>query len=344
MNFRSSFFILSVCLLMVFTLSLAQTPMESSGKSAMERAIVDRISKLEGEIEELMNQLPSFLQLQLKQVLTQTSRAFVPREEMSAIERALVERILVLKDEIRELLRSIPSSIKPQPDEKSPQALELNSNMAALPVSDLVLMLTSKDVEKIEGILMRAQLNELSRLRKTISQIVDQGNGLDSKTQLRWKGFLERIAESGVSTDTDALVRYTLQEAVSEAVGAMNFQRLKVKFFDNLMLRIGEEIVRMREIVGIVPLSKKLHKKRFLSGPGPNGEVMVQSGGVMSTEDDLNTYLESLEKQFQLALEDADLAKAELRKGVQKQNQTIQTVEGVSKMLQEIAAPVIKGP
>mgnify|MGYP001268256337 CR=1 FL=1 len=45
-----------------------------------------------------MNQLPSFLQLQLKHVLTQTSRAFVPREEMSAIERALVERILVLKD------------------------------------------------------------------------------------------------------------------------------------------------------------------------------------------------------------------------------------------------------
>ena len=51
-----------------------------------------------------------------------------------------------------------------------------------------------------------------------------------------------------------------------------------------------------------------------------------------------------MKTQLQVAGEDAEQANNELQKGVQEQQQTLQTMSGVSKMLQETAAPVMEKP
>ena len=351
MGFVRSIWLLAVCLFALSTPAIAQSGMESPGMSAVERAVADRVSKLRGEVEELMGQLSPPVQSQLRQVLAQPPGASVPRGPMSAVERALVDRILKLKGEIEELMGQLSPPVQSQFRQKLSQAPGLEPGMVAMPGPGLVFMMRPEDAEKIEGMLMRAQLNELRRLGQAISQLVARGEGLDAKTQQRWKDFLERISGSGVSADADALARYALQESFSETVGGLEFQTLKVKFYNNLKARIGEEIARARKIAGAAaglegdaPLPKSIRKKRFLSAPSPDGKVMVQEGAAVSTVGEMKAYIEGLETQLQMAGEDAVQANKELEKGVQQQQQTLQTMSGVSKMLQETAAPVMQKP
>ncbi|MDP7039483.1 MAG: hypothetical protein QGI45_10020 [Myxococcota bacterium] len=72
------------------------------------------------------------------------------------------------------------------------------------------------------------------------------------------------------------------------------------------------------------------------------GSTFTRLHGALLTKEGLNTHVENLEQQLMTVGDDAQLANVDLQNMLQKQQQTLQTMSNVSKVLHDTALSVIR--
>ena len=146
----------------------------------------------------------------------------------------------------------------------------------------------------------------------------------------------------------NALVQWLLRESYMETTQDLYFFAEKVKFFNAVKKKIRDELTNAREYLAqyagveedapIQPYEKLKISVEFTSNP----DVVYEPDGFAETKGQLTAYIENLEERLSSVGDDAQLANVDLQNILQKQQQTIQLMSNISKMLHDTALAIIR--
>jgi hypothetical protein len=190
-----------------------------------------------------------------------------------------------------------------------------------------------------------------STLNSFGSSLTDPSAPASSELQSRWAEFVGKQAVGG-GIDVNALVQHVLRDAYLENTQDLYFHASKVKFYNELKKGIRTELTKAREELAkyagkegteAVSYDKTAFSSDY-TGAGADGqpEIVKSSDGATSTKEELETYIENLEEKLNSVGDDAQLANVDLQNMLQKQQQTMQMMSNISKMLHDTAMAVIR--
>ncbi len=182
-----------------------------------------------------------------------------------------------------------------------------------------------------------------------------------SAIEAKWAGYVGKLANEGGPIDVNELVQAVLREAYTANTQDLRFFAEKVKFYNELKKQIRDELTRARETfagtagqadTASVSFSAVSFDTTFY-GPRDwdnDGDLdytnpSPTSGGtapVVTTRGNLDAYIKGLEEKLNSVGDDAQLANVDLQNMLQKQQQTLQMLSNISKMLHDTAMAVIR--
>jgi hypothetical protein len=207
---------------------------------------------------------------------------------------------------------------------------------------------------------------QLTQLASTAAGLTAPGSDTSTAAtadlQGRWADF---VAGQGVGNamDVNALVQFVLREAYMENTKDLHFYAQKVRFYNSLKKNIREELTKAREYLSKQAGSKPedaLKGGTYTNSAGSTGPLsfptepkfdeatgaMVphdpMAGTAISNKEGLETYIKNLEEQLNSVGDDAQLANVDLQNMLQKQQQTLQMMSNISKMLHDTAMAIIR--
>ena len=158
--------------------------------------------------------------------------------------------------------------------------------------------------------------------------------------EAQWKGLASQLR--GSYTDVVALVQFALCEAYQETNADLLRYAEKIKFFNELEKAIREEISRLRVFKS--SLERGDRQTDFL----PNMSVWqrltsnYRPPAVIRATDPIDAILSEWEEERRTISYDAQLANVDMQNQLQKQQQAMQTMSNISKMLHDTAMAVIR--
>ncbi len=180
--------------------------------------------------------------------------------------------------------------------------------------------------------------------------------------QGQWADFISKTNITG-EVDVNMLVQQVLREAYMQNTEDLQFYAHKVKFFNEMKDQIRERLVDMRELMGKqagndddANLNNGVTVGRLEFDATPvwdqdqgryiPSEPQLQSidndGGTISTKGELDAYITNLEEKLNSVGDDAQLANVDLQNMLQKQQQTLQMMSNISKMLHDTAMAIVR--
>lgn len=158
----------------------------------------------------------------------------------------------------------------------------------------------------------------------------------------------------GESFDVGAYVQYVLRDAYNSTTADMEVFAKKTKWLNDLKKEIRNELERARGIASSANVATLADTATLPTPPGPvtpktfntdptaAGGAFSVDGTPLTTKAQLKSYIENLEQKLQTAGDDAQLAQVDLQNILQKQQQTLQLMSNISKMLHDTAMSVIR--
>lgn len=181
--------------------------------------------------------------------------------------------------------------------------------------------------------------NLLPELKK-IGQLISEGKPQE-EVKVAWKNVLIGSKDIPVQTAID----YILTEAKSDAKKKADAARDRVKTDSLLTSRIGEELKTVRAANASLRganAPKPLKRMTFRANPRMPGTIIVRESGTVSTKPEFDNYIKELEEKLSTIGDDAQLANIDLQSKLQQQQQTIQMLSNISKMLHDTAMAIIR--
>jgi hypothetical protein len=190
-----------------------------------------------------------------------------------------------------------------------------------------------------------------STLNSFGTSLTDPSAPASSELQSRWAEFVGKQAVGG-GIDVNALVQHVLRDAYLENTQDLYFHASKVKYYNELKKSIRTELTKAREELAkyagkegteSVSYSKTAFSTDY-TGASASGqpEILTNPDGDVGTKEGLETYIENLEEKLNSVGDDAQLANVDLQNMLQKQQQTMQMMSNISKMLHDTAMAVIR--
>jgi hypothetical protein len=153
-------------------------------------------------------------------------------------------------------------------------------------------------------------------------------------------------------SDVNGLVQFVLRESYLQTTEDLRRYAEKVRYFNQLKKHIREELCRARQHLSAYGEASSRdeiepwRRVRFASTltEDEHGCVRVQTNdaGEATTVKDLECYVEHLELKLLSVGDDAQLANVDLQNVLQKQQQALQMLSNVSKMLHDNAMTIIR--
>jgi hypothetical protein len=172
--------------------------------------------------------------------------------------------------------------------------------------------------------------------------IADLKRGAVDQANTRWRDFVGTLSSSG-SVDPNALVQYVLRESYLQTTEDLRFLADKVKDFNDCKKAIREYLTELRaEAQSLQPWPRKLRFVTFRTADVPGQTCAVESGTRSFEKADLDRYIEELEQKLNAIGDDAQLANVDLQNALQEQQQTLQMMSNISKMLHDTVTSVIR--
>ena len=187
-----------------------------------------------------------------------------------------------------------------------------------------------------------------SQGRSQLSQIIYQINiGNISGAQDRWHKFVSDLATGGIPMDINAFIQHILRESYLEMTRDLQFFASKVRHFNNLKKKMRNHLKEIRSTYVKIQKYRSPQKTaninvvtcvptRFSSK-----QKLVMTRQKMNKRE-LENYIRSFEEELATLGEDAQLANIDLQNMLQKQQQTIQMMSNISKILHDTALAVIR--
>ncbi len=206
--------------------------------------------------------------------------------------------------------------------------------------------------------------------RGTLSAIASalaNGTSSNANIQGRWADFVSGLQVNGTE-DVNALVQQVLREAYLSSTQDLNFYAQKVQFYNDLKKQIRNDITEMRKILSAhageednaqIDLSAELVNNgqdpdELLFPWSGTPAIDTQTGQFVAvreldqglddptTKEGLSNYIDDLEQKLNSVGDDAQLANVDLQNMLQKQQQTLQMMSNISKMLHDTALAVLR--
>lgn len=202
------------------------------------------------------------------------------------------------------------------------------------------------------------QLKQLSSVVGAVTATVGAGvsgapaeavSALEGPLQDKWTDFVTRMKIAGGAVDINALVQWVLRESYQETTEDLYFYAEKVKFFNAVKKEIRAELKAARNELaklagaedtaaasfGITPINME-----FTGSEEVLGNVSTYKDP--TTKAELETYIQNLEEDLSSVGDDAQLANVDLQNMLQKQQQTMQMMSNIAKMLHDTAMAIIR--
>ncbi|MBN1960469.1 MAG: hypothetical protein JW841_05945 [Deltaproteobacteria bacterium] len=171
-----------------------------------------------------------------------------------------------------------------------------------------------------------------------------------SEIQKRWSEFVNKMAVNGGCIDPNALVQQVLRDAYLSSTEDLHLFAKKVKFYNEIRKQIRAELKAARDCLKPLPndakddakvdFSKTPIETQFFGDEPLIGEP--DSNNKCTTKRELEDYIKELEEKMSTVGEDAQLANTDMQNTLQKQQQTLQMISNISKMLYDTAQGVIR--
>lgn len=158
-------------------------------------------------------------------------------------------------------------------------------------------------------------------LQKIVVLCAKNANNL-GKVRPQWKKLIIRVATGDVPMDINALIQFVLREAYLENNMDLRFYADKVRFFN-------EQKDSIRSHLNDQKKSRLNCKRRNIKCS-------------RNTQANIEMEIEKWEQELSSIGDDAQLANIDLQNALQKQQQALQTISNVSKMLHDTAMAVIR--
>lgn len=196
---------------------------------------------------------------------------------------------------------------------------------------------------------------ELHNIASALTTSFTTGS-VSAEVQGRWANFISQVKVDG-GVDVNSLVQAVLREAYIENTKDLHFYAQKVQFFNELKKKIRDEITYAREV--LAQNAAQANDAALVGGAletlhFPAEPVFDQAGNLVphppvagdppyvTTKAELDAYIKKLEERLNSVGDDAQLANVDLQNMLQKQQQTLQMMSNISKMLHDTAMAVIR--
>jgi hypothetical protein len=156
----------------------------------------------------------------------------------------------------------------------------------------------------------------LSQSRQELTVVDALRGGENELANDRFAVFFESVASSGGAIDPNALVQEVLRESYLQTTEDLRFFAEKVRYFNEQKKALRSELTRLEEL-------------------------RSASEGT-ATRDAISAMIADLEEKLNSVGDDAQLANVDLQNILQKQQQTLQIMSNISKMLFDTAQSVIR--
>ena len=142
--------------------------------------------------------------------------------------------------------------------------------------------------------------------QKSITYMIAKGEAPETIQPL-WEGYITDLATGGAKIDVDTLVQSVLSQSYLQTNNDIRAYARKVEFYNEVREPIRSEIKRLREL-----------------------------------EEDIHDEIAKYEEELSTIGDDAQLANIDLQNMLQKQQQTLQMLSTISKLLSDTAMAVIR--
>ncbi len=190
--------------------------------------------------------------------------------------------------------------------------------------------------QRVGQTIQQSQLNDLKR----IGVMVGQGKP-NSEVQEAWKKTINNYKDINI----DNAINSILSEAKLEAQRNVDAAKKRVQFNSLLKQEVTNEInIAKRNLSKVDKTKEPIVMERKTFGLSPNAEdtIIVSQTGPISTRTEITGYIHTLEQQLNSIGDVAQLANIDLQNALQKQQQLLQVLSNVSKILNDTALAIIR--
>ncbi|MEO0814910.1 MAG: hypothetical protein AAFY60_18765 [Myxococcota bacterium] len=226
--------------------------------------------------------------------------------------------------------------------------------------------------EVLKNIGQELQL-EFAKISKSVSGGMSSGLVLQSGSannyadvQGQWADFISKTGLTG-ELDVNALVQQVLREAYVENTEDLRFYAQKVKYFNELKDQVRGQLTEARKLMslqagrddldpvtsvgwgelsgGSIPRNVEFDSTpewnaaegRYMPGDGEDRGALTALNKA-----ELEAYITNTEEFLNSVGDDAQLANVDLQNMLQKQQQTLQMMSNISKMLHDTAMAIVR--
>lgn len=293
-----------------------------------------------------------------------TKRMEALRAEISTHSVRVADQIQMLKEHQKSRTRLMKTRHDREQSKSKPEykawALRQGNILDRLDIAEKGL---EKSLQELAGLQIRQASYAENRLRSKLSRqnkklldslgkkvaAGDSMQNLQGSAEETFNSVFQsdEVKPESESMDIDSLVQWVLRESYTETTEDLRFYAEKVSFYNQLKNSIREELTAAREIFADnsdndEELSAPYQTSTISNIPDSEFNVSISDGDTISTKAELDSYIEQLETQLNTVGDDAQLANVELQNMLQKQQQTMQMISNVSKMLHDTAMAVIR--
>ena len=204
---------------------------------------------------------------------------------------------------------------------------------------------TPAQQDTIEHTLTVAQLDEAQQ----IGELLAQGFSF-SAVQQRWENFVAGLASGDVPLDVNALVQWVLSESYEETSADLRFYADKVGYFNERKEAIRDWLRETRDQKSNLEASLRSsgdssHQWTAVRPPARLAQVSMPGDprlAPIENPDELAENIAAWEEKLASICHDAQLSNTDLQGALERQQQTMQTMSNISKMLHDTAMAVIR--
>jgi len=157
-----------------------------------------------------------------------------------------------------------------------------------------------------------------------------------------WENLIRMRRSQQKPVDIYELVQQVLHEGYCEMSRDMQHHSSRVQQFNNMKKKIRQEVNKLRRARKIKSWKPNDAPRHNRLEKGPGWKIKLIQGRRLESADALDETIRHWEEQLATIGDDAQLANIDLQNMLQKQQQAIQMLSNISKVLHDTALAVIR--
>ena len=155
----------------------------------------------------------------------------------------------------------------------------------------------------------------------------------------KWKAML--VGANDRNLDVNSLVQSVMREAYLQQTDDLKKYKDKVQYFNETKKKIRDEQDKARK-AKFTSGSSPLLKINITAEKGTSTIISPQNAGIVKTEQERQDYLRYLQAKLNAVGDDAQLANVDLQNVMQKQQQLLDMISNIGKLLNDTAMETIR--